>query len=218
MAKTILVGRSTSLANDDIAAANRRLLDSAGVVAVNVMASPGAGKTTLLLATAASLGRRKRCGVVEGDIAGDLDARLVEQAGLPVVQINTGGACHLRADMLAAALQELPLADLDLLFIENVGNLVCPAGVALGEHARVVVSSTPEGHDKPLKYPAVFREAGAVVVSKWDIAAHVDFSLESYDGYLRRLNTAAPLFALSAKTGEGMAAWVRWLAGIQRGV
>ena len=216
MPKTIQIGRSALAANDDTAAENRRRLDPAGVRGVNVMASPGAGKTTLILATAAALAGHLRCGVVEGDIAGDLDARVVEQAGLPVVQVNTGGACHLRADMLAAALSELPLADIDLLLIENVGNLVCPAGVRLGQHLDVVVSSTPEGHDKPLKYPAVFRQAHAIVVSKWDVAPYVGFDLAVYEGYLRRLNTEAPLFTLSAKTGEGVAAWARWLEGKTR--
>ncbi|MHB0877788.1 MAG: hydrogenase nickel incorporation protein HypB [Anaerolineae bacterium] len=217
MAKTIEIGRSVFAANDDVAAANRRALAAAGTLAINVMASPGAGKTTLILATAAALGADVRIGVIEGDIAGDLDARVVEERGLPVVQVNTGGGCHLRADMIAAALVELPLATLDLLFIENVGNLVCPAGVALGEGRKVVVSSTPEGHDKPLKYPAVFREADAVVISKWDVAPHVGFDLDTYVGYLRQLNSAVPVFRLSARTGEGMAAWTGWLEEQVRG-
>lgn len=211
MPKTVRVERSVFAANEDVATANRRALEAAGTVAVNIMASPGAGKTTLILATAAALGPDVRCGVIEGDIAGDLDARVVEEHGLPVVQVNTGGACHLRADMVAAALAELPLAHIDVLFIENVGNLVCPAGVLLGEQRKVVVSSTSEGHDKPLKYPAVFREADAVVVSKWDLAPYVGFEMDAYVDYLRRLNSAVPLFRLSARTGEGMGDWVAWL-------
>jgi hydrogenase nickel incorporation protein HypB len=210
VAKTIQIGKSVFAANDDVAAANRKVLGEAGTLAINVMASPGAGKTTLILATAKALAPA-RVGVIEGDIAGDLDARVVESQGLPVVQVNTGGGCHLRADMIAAALPELPLSALDVLFIENVGNLVCPAGVALGEGRKVVVSSTPEGHDKPLKYPAVFREADAVVISKWDVAPYVGFDLEAYLGYLRQLSSSVPVFRLSARTGEGMSDWVSWL-------
>jgi len=209
--KTILVRQSPFAGNNETALANRAALDAAGVLAINVMASPGAGKTTLILATAGELHGKLRCGVVEGDIAGDIDARAAEEAGLPAVQINTGGACHLRADMLTQAMAELPLGEIDLLFIENVGNLVCPAGVLLGEHLRVVISSTAEGHDKPLKYPRVFRDAAAVVVSKWDVAPYVDFDISVYEGYLRRLNAGVPLFRLSARTGQGMAEWGRWL-------
>lgn len=212
MAKIVRVERSLFAANDEVAAQNRRVLEANGVLAVNMMASPGAGKTTLILATAAALAPGLRCGVIEGDIAGDLDARAVEAAGLPVVQINTGGACHLRADMVAAALADLPLDEIDVLFIENVGNLVCPAGVALGEQRRVAVSSTPEGSDKPLKYPAVFRGADAVVISKWDAVPYVGFDEDDYVSYLRRLNSEVPLFRLSARTGEGMGDWLAWLA------
>ncbi|MGI6207435.1 MAG: hydrogenase nickel incorporation protein HypB [Anaerolineae bacterium] len=211
MAKTIVVGRSVMAGSAETAAANRALLDEAGVLAVNIMASPGAGKTTLILATARALAGELTCAVIEGDIAGDLDAMLVEEAGFSAVQINTGGGCHLRPGMLAPALQELDLAATDIVFIENVGNLVCPAGVDLGEHLRVVVSSTPEGDDKPVKYPAVFREADAVVVSKWDVAPYVGFDLDRYQDGLRRLNSKAPLLCLSARTGEGMSPWLDWL-------
>lgn len=193
------------------AEANRDELDQAGVLAVNMMASPGAGKTTLIIETAKRLTPEVRCAVVEGDVAGDLDARMVEEAGFPAVQINTGGGCHLRADMLSAALAELDLAAIEVLFIENVGNLVCPAGVPLGEHLRVVVSSTAEGSDKPVKYPAVFRDASAVVISKWDVAPYVGFDLGQYTEALRRLNGTVPVFTLSARTGEGVDAWVDWM-------
>ncbi len=211
MPKVIEVRRSVFAGNDEIARRNRSRLDEAGVKALNLMASPGAGKTTLILATARALAGELRLGVIEGDIAGDLDAAMVERAGLPVVQINTGGACHLRAGMVETALDELDLADIDALFIENVGNLVCPAGVDLGEHLRVVVSSTAEGDDKPVKYPAVFQTADAVVVSKWDIAPHVGFDLETYESALRRLNSRVPMFRLSARTGEGLEQWIAWL-------
>lgn len=217
MPKTVQVERSVFAGNEEVAAQNRAQLESAGVVAVNVMASPGAGKTTLILATARALAGRLRPGVIEGDIAGDIDARVVEAAGLPVVQVNTGGACHLRADMVRAALAEMSLDSLDLLFIENVGNLVCPAGVALGERLRVVVASTPEGHDKPAKYPAVFRDADAVVVSKWDVRQAAGFDLDDFVYHLRRLNSTLPLFPLSAVTGEGIQEWVGWLESAVRG-
>jgi len=209
--RVIEVGRAVTAAGKELAEHNRRRLDEAGILAVNVMASPGAGKTTLILETARRLAPDLRCAVVEGDVAGDIDATLLEEAGFAAVQINTGGGCHLRADMLSVALDELNLAATDLLFIENVGNLVCPAGVPLGEHLRVVVSSTPEGDDKPVKYPAVFRSASAVVVSKWDVAPYVGFDLERYSDGLRKLNGAAPLFCLSARSGEGMDGWVQWL-------
>jgi len=211
MPKTIEVKQSVFADNNALAEKNRSLLDQHGIVALNVMASPGAGKTTLILATAEALAPRLRCGVIEGDVAGDLDARRVEAAGFSAVQINTGGSCHLRAGMVERALSELPLPELDLLFIENVGNLVCPAGVRLGEHLCVVISSTPEGDDKPTKYPAAFRGADAVIVSKWDVAQYVGFDMGRYESALRCISSAVPLFRLSAKTGEGMQEWLDWL-------
>jgi hydrogenase nickel incorporation protein HypB len=209
--KTIEVRQSIFADNDALATGNRRLLDVHHVMAINVMASPGAGKTTLILATAEALAPRLRCGVIEGDIAGDIDTVRVKEAGIPAVQVNTGGSCHLRAGMVECALAELPLAEMNVLFIENVGNLVCPAGVRLGEHLRLVVSSTPEGDDKPTKYPAAFREADAVVVSKWDVAQYVGFDMERYEHALRRINSALPIFRLSARTGEGMQPWADWV-------
>lgn len=211
MAKVIEVGRSVIASSASVAASNRALLDETDTLALNIMASPGAGKTTLIVETARALADEFACAVVEGDVAGDLDAILVEEAGFPAVQINTGGGCHLRPDMLTAALRELDLSRTDIVFVENVGNLVCPAGVDLGEHLRVVVSSTPEGDDKPLKYPAVFRGADVVVVSKWDVALYVGFDLGRFQEGLRRLNGRAPVLCLSARTGEGMSPWLDWL-------
>lgn len=211
MARTVRVQQSVMASNEELALANRQLLDKAATVAVNLMASPGAGKTSLILATAQGLRATLRCGAVEGDIAGDLDATAIEAAGFPAVQVNTGGSCHLRAGMVAAALHELPLHELDVVFIENVGNLVCPAGVSLGEHLNVVLSSTPEGDDKPLKYPEAFRVADAVVITKWDLVEHTGFDLARYEGHLRRINSAAPLLRLSARTGEGLGCWMGWL-------
>lgn len=211
MARVIEVGRSVIASSASVAASNRALLDETDTLALNIMASPGAGKTTLIVETARALADEFACAVVEGDVAGDLDAILVEEAGFPAVQINTGGGCHLRPDMLTAALRELDLSRTDIVFVENVGNLVCPAGVDLGEHLRVVVSSTPEGDDKPLKYPAVFRGADVVVVSKWDVALYVGFDLGRFQEGLRRLNGRAPVLCLSARTGEGMSPWLDWL-------
>jgi len=197
-------------ANDAIALENRERFDRAGVVVVNLMASPGAGKTSLVLRTIEAL-RPLRVGVVEGDVASRVDADRVAGAGVPVVQINTGGGCHLDAPMLRAAIQELPLAQLDLLLVENVGNLICPAAFRLGEHLQVVIASLPEGDDKPLKYPALFAQADAVVVNKIDLAPHLDFDRQAFRRLVTGLNPRAALFELSCRTGEGLSDWAAWL-------
>jgi hydrogenase nickel incorporation protein HypB len=198
-------------ANDQLAADNRAALDKAGVFAVNVMASPGAGKTSLILATAARLLRLLKVGVIEGDLASRIDADLVASHGLPVVQINTGGNCHLDANMVGRALPDLPLADLDVLFIENVGNLVCPAEFALGSHANVVVASVPEGHDKTYKYPGMFAAAQAVVLNKCDLVDVFSFDVACFRRGLDMVNAGVPFFAVSCRSGEGLDDWVHWL-------
>lgn len=198
-------------ANDRLAAENRRRLDQAGVTAFNIMSSPGAGKTTLLLATIRALGGRRRIGVIEGDVASRVDADIIAGAGVPVVQINTGGGCHLDAGMVREALDALPLDELDMLFIENVGNLICPAGFDLGQHHHVALLSVPEGHDKPYKYPGMFEAVEAVVVTKLDLLPHLDFDLDEFRRLVKGLNPAAPVLPLSARTGEGMEAWTTWL-------
>jgi hydrogenase nickel incorporation protein HypB len=198
--------------NDAVAAANRARLADAGVFALDVLASPGAGKTTTILATIAALRDRYRIAVVEGDIASRVDADKVKAAGVPAVQINTGGACHLEASMVSRAFDALPLADLDLVIIENVGNLVCPTEFDLGQDARVVIASVPEGDDKPLKYPGIFAMAEAILLNKVDAAGFFDFDQEAFVDSVRRLNGSAPILPMSAKTGEGVAAWVEWLA------
>lgn len=198
-------------ANDRLAAENRRRLDQAGVTAFNIMSSPGAGKTTLLLATIRALGGRRRIGVIEGDVASRVDADIIAGAGVPVVQINTGGGCHLDAGMVREALDALPLDELDMLFIENVGNLICPAGFDLGQHHHVALLSVPEGHDKPYKYPGMFESVEAVVVTKLDLLPHLDFDLDEFRRLVKGLNPAAPVLPLSARTGEGMEAWTTWL-------
>ncbi|MHB0886133.1 MAG: hydrogenase nickel incorporation protein HypB [Bacillota bacterium] len=200
-------------ANDQIAADNRRLLARGRTLVVNLMSSPGSGKTTLLERTIAELGEACPVAVVEGDLFTTRDADRIERLGVPVVQINTEGGCHLDAQMVRAALEDLPWEGRDILFIENVGNLVCPAAWDLGEDLRVAMVSVSEGDDKPAKYPRMFREAAAVVVNKVDLLSMTDFSLDRLEKDLRLLNPAAPVFHLSARTGEGLAAWVAWLRG-----
>ena len=198
-------------ANDDLAESVRRRFDEAHVLAVNLMASPGAGKTSLIQATVQALRDRLRLGYVDGDIATTLDAERVAQYGLPVVQINTGGDCHLDAAMLSPALDQLPLADLDLLLVENVGNLVCPANFRLGTHLNVLVASVPEGDDKPFKYPGMYRGVDVVLLNKIDLVPHLDADVDTYVARVREVNPSATILPVSARTGEGMDAWLDWL-------
>ncbi len=198
-------------ANERVAAANRALLDRHGVYAINLMASPGAGKTTFILAMARHLKEKLRIAVVEADLASRVDADKVAAAGIPVVQINTEGGCHLNAGQLTPALDELPLANVDLLIIENVGNLVCTAGYDLGEHLKLVLASVPEGDDKPYKYPNMFNVVQAVVVTKIDLKPYIPFNIQEFKKALRGINPEAPLFELSATTEEGLASWCNWL-------
>ena len=198
-------------ANDRIALENRAELDDHGILAVNLMASPGAGKTSLILRTAEALAGRLRLGVIEGDVASRVDADKVAAHGIPVVQIHTGG-CHLDAPMVRAALPQLPLDRIDLLLIENVGNLICPVEFRLGEHLRVVISSLPEGHDKPYKYPGIFTVVDAVVINKADLAPYVDFDMADFRRVVGGLNPSAQFFPVSCRTGEGVSAWADWLA------
>jgi hydrogenase nickel incorporation protein HypB len=204
-------------ANSTIAAANRDDFDREGVTAVNLMSAPGAGKTTLLERSLRNLDG-VRVGVLEGDVASTLDGDRIAHLHLPVVQIETdpsfGGECHLDANMVRSAIPSLPLDELDLLVIENVGNLVCPAEFRVGEHHRVMVSSVAEGEDKPLKYPLMFRACELVIVNKIDLLPHLDFDL---DRYLRNLDAVHPDVArllISARTGEGVDAWRDWLVRV----
>jgi len=203
-------------ANDLLALENRALLDTHGILAVNVMASPGAGKTSLILHSIQALRGRLRVGVIEGDVAGRVDADKVAETGTPVVQINTGGGCHLDAPQVQSALKQLPLDQIDMLFIENVGNLICPTGFALGEHVNVMIANVPEGHDKPIKYPGMFAAVDALILNKIDLMPYVDFDLEAFRTAVRALNPAAPLFEVSCKTGEGLEAWADWLLSQSR--
>ena len=208
---TIPVVQQILSANDAIAAENRAALDVAGALGVNVMASPGAGKTSLILATARRLPAGLRLAVVEGDVAGRIDADTMAAASIPVVQINTGGGCHLDAPMVRSALPHLLPEGVDVLMVENVGNLICPAEFALGTHVNLVVASTAEGHDKPYKYPGMFAAADVVALNKADVAAVFDFDFEAFQRGVRMVNPQAPIFVVSCRTGDGLDAWVDWL-------
>ena len=198
-------------ANDQAAADNRAHLTAHDIFSINIMASPGAGKTTLLLATIDALNGRTRIGVIEGDVASQVDADKIAETGAPVVQINTGGGCHLDAPMVHQALHNLPLDELDVVFIENVGNLICPVSFDLGQSTKVALISVPEGHDKPYKYPAIFEAVDLIVVTKSDLMPYLDFDLDAFSELVHGLNPDAPVITLSAKTGEGMGAWLNWL-------
>lgn len=207
----IVAAKKILKANDQLAAENRARLDAAGVFGVNVVGSPGAGKTTLLEAIFAHLHGRIHPAVIEGDIAGSIDAQRMERIGVPVVQINTDGACHLDANMIAIANKEIDLHSVDVLVIENVGNLVCTAGFDLGEHLRIVVLSTSEGDDKAVKYPAIFQGSDALFITKIDLLPHVNFNAERITADMRRLAPEAAVFQVSATCGDGIAEAAEWL-------
>ncbi len=198
--------------NERLAAENRALFDRHGVFVLDLMASPGAGKTSTILATIAALRDRYRIAVIEGDIASKVDAEKVKSHGIPAVQINTGGACHLESDMIKRAIAALDLAELDLLIIENVGNLVCPTDFYLGENVKVMILSVPEGHDKPHKYPGIFQVSEAVILNKVDTMPVFDFDEAEFTSVVRSLNPKAPIFPISATKGEGVSSWTDWLA------
>lgn len=198
-------------ANDQIAAENRSKFETAGVFCVNLVGSPGAGKTTFLEALFAELKGRFALAVVEGDIAGSIDAERIEKLGVPVVQINTQGACHLDAGTIAAAVDNFDLAHVDLLFVENVGNLVCTAGFDLGEHTRIVVLSVAEGDDKVVKYPAIFQGSNAVVITKTDLQPYMNFNSQRVSDDVRRLVSGPDIFEVCAPRGDGITAVADWL-------
>jgi hydrogenase nickel incorporation protein HypB len=197
--------------NDELAARNRRALAERGVLAVNLMSSPGSGKTTLLERTVRDLGGQLPIGVLEGDQETRLDAERIGATGVPAVQINTGAGCHLDADMVDAGLRALAPEPGTLVFVENVGNLVCPALFDLGERARVVIMSVTEGADKPLKYPHMFRTADLMLVNKVDLLPYVDFDVARCVEYARRARPVVPVIEISATRGDGLDAWYSWL-------
>jgi hydrogenase nickel incorporation protein HypB len=199
-------------ANDHQAAHNREHFSAHGVLAINLMSSPGAGKTALLEATIEAFAGRVGIAVIEGDLETENDAERIRAKGVPAVQICTGSACHLDAHMVHGALHDMDLQGIDILFIENVGNLVCPASFDLGQHFNVALLSTPEGHDKPAKYPVMFRAADLVLITKSDLLAVLDdFEPAEALRYLRQLASSVPMFELSAKSGDGMQAWLSWV-------
>jgi len=198
-------------ANDEIARQNRALLQQHRILTLNLMASPGAGKTSLILRTIAALRARLRIGVVEGDIASSVDADRVAAIGTAVVQINTGGQCHLDAPMVRRALAKLPLAELDVVIIENVGNLICPVDFSLGEDLNVMIASVPEGDDKPYKYPGIFTAVDAIIINKVDLLPYVRFDMQAFLKLVVGMNPDVRVFAVSCETGAGIQDWTQWL-------
>jgi len=199
-------------ANDQLAANNRQLLDDKKIFAINMMASPGAGKTSLILKTIQLLAPRVRIGVIEGDTAPvTIDADKVIAAGMPAVQINTGGDCHLDAAMMRDGIAQLPLYDIDLLIVENVGNLICPAEFNLGTHSNVVIASVPEGDDKPYKYPNIYRGIDVLILNKMDLIPYIDFRQDYFSQGIRIQNPKAEIIQVSCRTGEGIQLWCDWL-------
>ncbi|MFN2121463.1 MAG: hydrogenase nickel incorporation protein HypB [Anaerolineales bacterium] len=212
MTQRIPVVENILSANDRLAEENRRSIDAAGLFSINLMASPGAGKTSLIEQSLPRLADQLRVGVVDGDIATSLDADRAAAAGATAsIQINTGGECHLDAVMLHGALAQLDLARLDLLLVENVGNLVCPADFRLGTHKSVLIASVPEGDDKPYKYPGMYRGVDALVINKVDLLPYIEFDMEHFRRGVQALNPDVRTFALSCRTGEGVDAWIQWL-------
>ncbi len=215
--KVITVGEDILGANEEKARANKSRLDSRGVLTINIMSSPGAGKTSLILSTIKHMKEKVKIAVIEGDVASSMDADKINEMGIPVVQINTAGGCHLDANMVESALNGLPLEDTDLLFIENVGNLICPNAFVLGEDKRVMISSLPEGDDKPYKYPAMFADSDVVLLNKIDLQPHLDFNVDGFKKTVAGLNPDVIIFSVSCKTGVGMEAWFAWLESAVKG-
>jgi len=209
--KIITISEDIRGANEDKAEKNRGRLNRHGILCLNVMSSPGAGKTSLIKQTINLLKGKTRIAVIEGDVASSIDADDISRQGISVVQINTAGGCHLDANMTGKALDNLPLEDIDLLIIENVGNLICPAEFALGEHKRATLLSLPEGDDKPHKYPLMFTETDAVLLNKIDLLPHMDFNINAFNKVVTGLNPDVSLFQVSCKTGEGLEGWISWL-------
>ena len=209
--RTVALHQAILAKNDRLAERNRGYFKAKGLLVLNVLSSPGSGKTAFIERTVADLGDRLRAGVIAGDLETDNDAKRLREHGIPTVQITTGNVCHLEAEMVARAMEKIPLDGLDVLVIENVGNLVCPASYDLGEDLRVVLLSVTEGEDKPLKYPVMFRTAQVVVVNKMDIAEAVGFDREAALRNIRRTSPEATILEVSAKTGDGMEMWYHYL-------
>ncbi len=209
--KTLNVNQDILSANDILAENLRTRFVNSGVFVMNLMSSPGAGKTSLILKIIESLSGKYSVGVIEGDIASDVDARKIQETQVDVVQINTNGACHLDANMILSASQSLGIEGKDLLIIENVGNLVCPAEFNLGENVKVMILSIPEGHDKPMKYPLMFTESNALILNKIDLLPYTNFDMEQLRNTVTAMNPNIKIFPLSAKTGQGVSEFTGWL-------
>jgi hydrogenase nickel incorporation protein HypB len=215
MSKKVNIGARILSANEEYALKNSRLLAEQQTLCLNMISSPGSGKTTILARTITMLREEIKIGVIEGDIKTDIDAERIRATNAPSIQIETHGSCHLSAAQVSNALSKLPAAELDVIFIENVGNLVCPSAFELGENGKVVVLSVPEGDDKPIKYPAIFAKSKVLLINKIDMlekAGLVDFDIERVKAYARKLNNNIKIFLISAKTGDGFADWCRWLS------
>ncbi len=198
-------------ANERIAEENRLRFKENNIMVINLMSSPGSGKTTLLEKTIEGLKNRVRIGVIEGDIQSTYDSERIEKTGVPVVQINTGGACHLDSNMIREALGKMNLKDLDILFIENVGNLVCPASFNLGENFKAMILSVAEGDDKPLKYPLIFQESSALIINKVDLLPFCDCNPDLIEERALKINPHLAIFRVSCRTGDGLGKWIDWV-------
>lgn len=198
-------------ANDQLASTNRKILDANKVFGINFMSSPGSGKTSTIVATQERLKDRLRLGMVDGDIATSIDADRAAEAGMQAVQINTGGNCHLDAVMLSGALDVMKLDEIDLLIVENVGNLVCPSNFKLGTHLSVLIASVPEGDDKPYKYPPMYRGVDALIINKIDVLPYFNFDMDYFIKGVQMLNPNVKSFPISCTTGEGVDVWANWL-------
>ncbi|RLD05282.1 MAG: hydrogenase accessory protein HypB [Chloroflexota bacterium] len=211
MPKKVSVVEKIYNANDQLALENRAKLDEAGVLTINLMASPGAGKTSLIERTLEALRDRFKIAVIDGDIASSIDADRAAAAGATAVQINTGGSCHLDANMLRNALSQLDLKEFDLLIVENVGNLICPAGFQIGAHKNILIASTPEGDDKPYKYPTMYQNVDVLLINKIDLLSLLSFDMDYFQKGVKILSPNLVTFPVSCQTGEGFDAWLNWL-------
>jgi hydrogenase nickel incorporation protein HypB len=209
--KILTVKEDVLSSNTEKAKINQELIDKHHILMINIMSSPGAGKTILILQTINKFKGKTNIAVIEGDIASSIDADKINRLDIPAIQINTAGACHLDANMIKKALDNLDLTQTGLIIIENVGNLVCPAEFALGAHKNIMLLSVPEGDDKPYKYPLMFTEAEVILVNKIDVLPYFDFNINAFSKAVNGLNPSAEIFPVSAKTGEGLEMWFSWL-------
>jgi len=213
MVKNVSIVEKVHSANDQIAEEIRQRLDNSSLFSLNIMASPGAGKTSLIERTLKELHPHHKIAVIDGDLATSIDADRAANAGATAVQINTGGQCHIDANMLQKAINSLDLDSFDLLLVENVGNLICPASFQLGTHKNVLIASIPEGDDKPYKYPVMYQDLDALIINKIDLLPYVDFDMSYFEKGVQLLNPNLVTFPVSCRTGEGIEPWISWLAG-----